>query len=209
MITPISITSEDKSRPEKYRQEKKRKQAQNDASSFEEFLAGLNIRATIGLLDEATVTRIEQLINKTNQFNLTTKRYNAADLQDIARRGGKVFWLSVKDCYGDSGLVGVAILVQQSHEQWLIDSFLMSCRVIGKKIETAFLHAILEQIRCAGGSSILGQYIETKKNSLVANFYEDHQFKASSGKEWIFDCDCLELEKPEFIEVRFSGELDI
>ena len=205
----ISITSEDKTRPAKYLQEKKRKQAQSEAYSFDEFLTELDIRATVGLIDEVTVKRIEQLVNKTNQFNLTTKRYNAAGLIEITRRGGKVFWLSVKDCYGDSGLVGVAILIQQSNEQWLIDNFLMSCRVIGKKIETAFLHAILEQIRFAGGRYVLGQYIETKKNTLVATFYDDHQFKTNSENEWFFDFDCMQLEKPEFIEVHFSGDPDL
>lgn len=203
----LSLTAEDKKRAVLYVESKKREDALTQSSSMEDFLTGLNMHATIGLMDDVTTQRVEQLINKTNQFNLTTKRYTFADLERITANNGKVFWLSVKDKYGDSGLVAVAILVPHNSNSWLIDSFLMSCRVIGKKIETALLYELIAYAKGQGATDVYGQYYETKKNSITASFFNDHHFTLDGDSRWVINVAENKLSSPQFIKIDLTGAL--
>ena len=132
----LTVTKEDKVRADIYQQEQQRKRDLSNSVTVDDFLIDLKTTVTIGFANDITITRIEQLLKKTNQFNLTTKRYSAVDLTKIIRAGGKVLWLSTADRYGDNGIVGVAILVETKHRAWLIDSILISCRAIGRKKST-------------------------------------------------------------------------
>lgn len=199
----LIVTNEDRVRADIYQQEQQRKNALNNSVSIDDFLRDLKVVVKIGNSDDVTITRIEQLLSKTNQFNLTTKRHSSADLIKIIRDGGKVLWLSSADRYGDNGIVGVAILVETKHRTWFIDSMLLSCRVIGRKIETVLLAEIVEILRGENAEELYGHYIPTKKNQIVSNFYKQHNFQSTDKENnfWKFNLKESNIIKPNYIEI--------
>ena len=176
-----------------------------NSKTIDDFLQNLEMKVNIGRMNSITINRLEQLINKTNQFNLTTKRYNSIDLEDIVNNNGMVLWISVKDCYGDNGIVGAAIIKNVLSKKWVLDSFLLSCRIIGRKIETVFLSEIINIARDCGVQNIQGQYISSKKNNLVSSFYKNHNFKLvdKNMNIWEFNLD-NNIDKPKYIEVFYD-----
>ena len=106
------------------------------------------------------------MTQKTNQFNLTTKRYTEDDIRSLLAKGAQIWTLAVEDRFGDNGITGLMILKPESG--WSIDTFLMSCRVLGKGIEKAFFKSVIS--RCQG--ALAAQYIPTAKNGQVADFYD-------------------------------------
>ena len=204
----LTITSEDKTRATIYQQEQQRKNDLNHSVSVDDFLKELKINIKIGVSNEVTLTRIEQLINKTNQFNLTTKRYTSAEIIKLIHDGGKVYWLSASDRYGDNGIVGVMILVKIEPQVWLIDTMLLSCRVIGRKIETVFLAEIIEILRSEGADFIYGSYLPTKKNVIVSDLYSKHSFELSDKENnmWKFNLNKNHIVKPNYIKVSINND---
>jgi FkbH-like protein len=204
----LTITNEDKSRADIYQREQQKKIDLNKSVSVDDFLKDLKMTVNIGFSNDITITRIVQLLNKTNQFNLTTKRYSSADVTKIILNGGKVLWLSAADRYGDNGIVGVSILVKIKEKDWLIDSMLLSCRVIGRKIETVFLAEIIEILRSENANVVYGQYLPTKKNSIVSDFYNQNSFQLTDKKNnlWEFNLNESYLIKPNYIEVSINND---
>jgi FkbH-like protein len=129
------------------------------------------------------MTRVAQLLAKTNQFNLTTRRHTAADVAALLDKGAVALWARVKDRFGDNGLVGAAIAAPEADGRWVIDTFLLSCRVIGRRVETALLSALSEEVRGRGARALLGEYLPTAKNKPAADFYPKHGFTAE-GERW-------------------------
>ncbi len=201
----VSISAEDRKRAEMYQREQERKQLQTHSTSLEEFLERLDITATIGRVDPETLPRVTQLIAKTNQFNLTTRRYTPSEFQTIIDSGAVALWLRVADRFGDNGLVGVAVAVPENAKQWLIDTFLLSCRVIGRQVETALLSLLLRQIQERGGRKVIGEYISTAKNRVAAEFYQKHGFDRAddNGKRWVLGLATENLSPPQCIKVNF------
>lgn len=199
----LIMTNEDRVRANIYHEEQLRKRDLSKAVSLDDFLRELKIKIKIGNSDDTTIARIEQLLNKTNQFNLTTKRYSSSDIIKILSDGGKVLWLSSSDRYGDNGIVGVAILKEIKNKKWLIDSILLSCRVIGRKIETAFLAEIINILKNENANELYGQYLPTKKNHIVSDFYKMHSFKLVDKKNnfWKLNLSEGDIIKPIFIQV--------
>jgi FkbH-like protein len=176
----LSLTQEDKIKGELYRQEHNRKSllqhVNQSGGSVDDYLASLQMSMVIELNPSNRVIRLAQLSQKTNQFNLTTKRYTEQEIQDIINSNN---WLvasfSLKDCYGESGVVGL-ITINIDKTKAYIDTFLMSCRVIGRKAETVFFEAIMQYLLESGICYVFAEYKPTLKNRLVADFYKDHQF---------------------------------
>jgi FkbH-like protein len=112
--------------------------------------------------------------------------------------------MAVTDKFGDEGVVGVAI-VRKSSEEWVIDSFLMSCRVIGRSAETALLAKIVRDAKRAGINKIKGEFIPTKKNPPAQDLYERHGFGSRTEDDgvasWILDLNSNMVEVPEWIEL--------
>lgn len=204
----LTVTNEDRARADIYQQEQQRKIDLSNSVSVDDFLKELKMTVKIGFADDITITRIVQLLNKTNQFNLTTKRYSSADVIKIIRDGGKVLWLSAADRYGDNGIVGVAILVNIKDRAWLIDSMLLSCRVIGRKIETIFLAEIIKILSSDNVDVVYGQYLPTKKNNIVSDFYNQHSFQLADKKNnlWKFNLNDSYIIKPNYIEVSVKND---
>lgn len=171
-----SLSEEDRGRAQMYRDNQKRQVLEQRATSVEEFLGDLNMVAAVGEVDTATLGRVAQLIGKTNQFNLTTRRHSQAEVAAMAADARHaVLWLRLRDRFGDQGLIGVAILAAEG-ETGRIDSFLMSCRVLGRRVENAMLALLAEHARRRGCQRLLGEYLPTKKNGMVKEFYPTFGF---------------------------------
>jgi FkbH-like protein len=176
----LAITKEDLTRGEKYYFRKQREGIRKKVQSIDDFIKTLEIIATIKQADKFALPRVTSLINRTNQFNLATRRYNEAQVEEMHKKKTKfnVYILDIKDKFGEEGIVGVAIINKEDPKIWKIDNFLMSCRVIGRKVETAFLTKIINDAIAAKAQEIKAEFIPTKKNNpLVKDFYQDHKFK--------------------------------
>jgi len=172
----ITITNDDMGRLEEYKAQAQRVQLANTAASREDFLASLGIVCIFGSALDAPLTRAVQLLAKTNQFNLTTRRHSAAEVEAFANnQGGQAIVVRVRDRFGDAGVVGLALTLTKGHICH-IDSLLLSCRVIGRGIETAMLATIATLAQQKGATRLLGEFIPSKKNAPCATFYADHGF---------------------------------
>jgi len=160
-----SVTSEDIKKTEQYKANAARANAQKSFADFDEFLKSLDIHLVIEQANEFNIPRIAQMTQKTNQFNLTTHRYTDADIRTFLAEGSKVFCISVSDKFGDSGITGCAVIRNEE-----IDTFLLSCRILGKGIEQAFLKKLLSESQVQG--RIKAKYIPTAKNAQVKDFYD-------------------------------------
>ncbi len=187
LFDTLLISETDKQRTDQYRAERMRKEARAELgdASLHDYLAYLQVEVSIFNADEFSVPRIAQLTQRTNQFNLTTKRYSEAEIVAMATAENHIVRaVRVKDRFGDSGLVGVAILhlCEQNCE---IDTFLLSCRVLGRGVE----HALLDDCALAAGErkchSLFGTYRPTAKNGQVSDFFPCHGFiqTAESSEE--------------------------
>ena len=191
VLERLTLSAEDRQRGELYASQSRRAEMEKSAASREDFLRSLAQEAEVAPVTPATLARVAQLTQKTNQFNLTTRRYSEEEVAGIAARpGSAVLSISVRDCYGDNGLVGVAITADADGVCQL-DTFLLSCRVIARAVETAFLSVIAEQASRRGCRALRGVYRPTKKNALCKDFFAAHGFVAvgsdGDGMAWEFD----------------------
>lgn len=170
-----SLTAEDRVKSQQYDQESQRQMVAQSAETIEDYIRSLNIHIEVGLNRIPQVKRIAQLTNKTNQFNLTTRRYSEAEMIELMKTA-HVYDFRVSDRFGDMGIVGVIIVIDGT-----IDTFLMSCRAIGRRIEQAMLGHVCEQEEGA----VRGAYIPTAKNGMVADFYTDNGFTSAGETEGV------------------------
>lgn len=171
-----SITKEDLDKTGQYKANAERAASLSKFANIDDFIRSLDIKIQISEADQFTIPRASQMTQKTNQFNLTTKRYTEADIKEYIERGDKIFCASVSDKFGDNGITALAIITIDGYKA-SIDSFLMSCRILGKGIERAFLSAILNSLYKKGIREVSAQYIPTSKNGQVADFYDKNGFK--------------------------------
>lgn len=209
----LTLSQEDRVRTEMYQADAKRQELRQSASSLSEYLEHLQIVATIGKADEFTIPRIAQLTQKSNQFNLTTLRYSEDDIRILSAGSAEVFYMKLCDRVSDLGLVGVAILKRES-KSIEIDTFLLSCRALGRRAEEVLLAHCLQSAAAAGVARVSARYRRTSKNSQVADFYGRCGFaKVSETAEesaWEFCFDQNSFRPPEWIQVKigpFQGEL--
>jgi FkbH-like protein len=177
-----AITAEDEAKTEQYRANTAR---QKLAASFDldGYLSELDIECNIHVNAPNQLVRAAQMTQKTNQFNLTTRRYDITDLTRFVESSEHaVLMLDYRDRFGDEGSVALAIV---DLAEGRIDTFLASCRVIGRKVEAQLLDKAVELCRDRGLQKVIGEYIPTRKNKMAATFYEDHGFtpmlRASDG----------------------------
>ena len=165
------LTTEDVQRADMYAADVNRKQLQQSAGTLQEFLQSLDMTAEVGLCDDRTLDRIHQLIQKTNQFNLTSRRYTKDEVRRMSEDPVRaVAWLRLRDRYGDMGLVAVGIVRDAGGGVWEIDTLVMSCRVMDRHVERALLAYLAEVARERGGKTLKGIYIATPKNEPVRGF---------------------------------------
>jgi FkbH-like protein len=175
------LTQEDMERAEQYVVERKRRELQTELGSIDDYLASLEMVADVRPITETDLQRVVQLLAKTNQFNVTTRRHTGQDLDRLLALPGAIgLTLRVRDRFGDYGLVGVLLGVPrdgQAAPTLHIDTWLMSCRVIGRTIEHFLLGVLLDRCSELGYHTLLGEYIPTKKNALVRGLYDDLLFQ--------------------------------
>jgi FkbH-like protein len=184
----LAVTKEDQERGRTYAEQRLRAELQSSSASLEDFYRSLNMEAGIGPMAPASLARVAQLTQKTNQFNLTTRRYSEEQIANLAADPAAcVYTLRVRDRLGDSGLVGVAITRDQAGRCEL-DTLLMSCRVIGRTIETAFLAQISQDARRRGNTHLAGWFLPTRKNAPAQDFFASQGFscvrKEEQGSYW-------------------------
>lgn len=196
-----SVTDEDKKKTQQYKANASRAKEQRNFSDFTEFLRSLNIQMTIESANEFNIPRIAQMTQKTNQFNLTTHRYTDADIRQFLQNGWKIWCLSVADKFGDNGITG-CIMINDSE----IDTLLLSCRILGKGIENAFLKSILMMLKSTGTNKVNATFIPTLKNKQVADFYDKNGFekiseKPDGTKQYAFSLDGADLEIEDYYHI--------
>lgn len=174
---PISLSADDLNRNKYYKDNKKRAQEESIFQSYDDFLVSLNMIAEIKNFSSVYLDRITQLTNKTNQFNLTTKRYTLGEIESIASSDKFIkLYGKLIDKYGDNGLISIVIgLIKQN--QCHIDLWLMSCRVLKRDMEVAMLDEMVRKCKQKGVSEIIGYYYKSAKNNMVANLYKNFGFE--------------------------------
>lgn len=173
----LAVTDDDINRQKEYEAQAQRNALLTGANSKDEFLQSLGIVCTFVDAVDAPLARSVQLLAKTNQFNLTTRRRTATEVEHFAGApGGQAIAVRVRDRFGDAGVVGLA-LASQVGDRCMIDSLLLSCRVIGRGIETALLACVAERAAQMGIRWLIGEYIESKKNAPCMVFYPEHGFE--------------------------------
>jgi FkbH-like protein len=177
----VTLTDADARRAETYKAQGTRTRLRTAAPSFEDFLRSLEQEVAIDPVGEADLPRAAQLCQRTNQFNLTTRRHTIADLERmLADERTEVFQVSVRDRFGDSGVTGLAIL-RHAGEASEIDTLLLSCRVLGRRVEEALLAFLARRAAAAGAHRLEGRFVPTAKNAQAAGFYPDHGFSGEDG----------------------------
>ncbi|MAS51540.1 MAG: hypothetical protein CL712_06535, partial [Chloroflexi bacterium] len=195
----LQRTNEDKKRGEMYAQQRERTNLEKSISNLDEFLKQLDIEVQIKKSDEFLIPRISQLTLKTNQFNLTTKRYQEEQIQNFSNNSEyEVGCAQVLDKFGDNGITG-AYIVNKNGKTWIIDTFLLSCRIMGRGVEDAILSHILKNAKNDGAESVKAKFIPTEKNKPAEEFLPTYGFKKSDDY-WIFDLN-EPIKSPDHLKI--------
>lgn len=176
LFETAAVTDEDADRTRQYREEARREEVREKSVGEEDFLAGLGMRAGIKPFDRFNIPRVAQLTQRSNQFNLRTVRYTESDLIALAARPDVVtLAFSLEDRFGSYGLIS-AVILRKEDEAFIIDTWVMSCRVLKRGVEVFILNAVMAAARERGASEVRGEYIPTAKNGLVKGLYRELGF---------------------------------
>ncbi|MBI2527068.1 MAG: HAD-IIIC family phosphatase [Candidatus Rokubacteria bacterium] len=202
----LSVSAEDLRRAELYQQRDQAEALRAESGSLEDFYRRLEMEVILAPVRDGSVARAAQLTQKTNQFNVTTIRYSEADLLE---RQASPAWLvrtvQVRDRFGDNGIVGV-VMARAEADEMEVDSLLLSCRVIGRTVETAMLAHVCEHALRLGSRRVRGRIVPTAKNLPVRDLYLRHGFRRESGEEpgetsWILDLAGEPVRHPDWMKV--------
>lgn len=195
----IQFTDEDRQRAGQYSANAARRAALGTGTDLEQYLESLAMQADVSAFDAVGRARITQLINKTNQFNLTTQRYSETDVAAFEADATMVtLQIRLKDSYGDNGMISV-VICKDSGDDLLIDTWLMSCRVLNRRVEQMVLNLLVEFAKKRGKLRLLGSYRPTERNALVKDHYSKLGFESRSQSEeatpWRLDVANYEARK--------------
>jgi FkbH-like protein len=209
----ITFSPEDQKRAEFYQHNASRVALQHATGDIDAYLKTLNMTITFQPFDEIGRARIAQLISKSNQFNLTTRRYSEAQVGEIQTDPNCfTFQVRLVDTFGDNGMISVIICRRESH-RWEIDTWLMSCRVLGRRVEQAVLQELLLHARELGITQITGIYRPTDRNRLVEDHYAKLGFtqcpdQTEGSTRWNLNVDDREELSLPMRVVRVKGSRD-
>lgn len=180
----LSLSAEDLARAEQYRVEAQRENLRTTAASLDEFLMQLQLQAWAEPVTDRNLGRVTQLVNKTNQFNVTTRRYTEAQVRAIARNeAGWAGAFHMSDRMGSYGLIGVLFCTPAGAGEWEIDTWLMSCRTLGRQMEKFMFDRMIEAAASHGIRRIVGVYRPTAKNGLVRELFDQMGFARAGGQD--------------------------
>lgn len=206
----LLITEEDENRPKMYTEELKRREFMNSSLCLSSFLEGLELEAKIEHATKFNIPRITQLTLRTNQFNLTTKRYQEKDILALSTSPlHQIYSLSLTDRFGDYGLIGVIIVEKKDEWEWDIDTFLLSCRTMGRNVEYAFFNYVAEELKKMGARKIIGVYKQSSKNAPVKDLYQKLGFakikESSTEAVSVLYLENYTSASPKYIKIESSG----
>ncbi|MDB5438420.1 MAG: methoxymalonyl-ACP biosynthesis protein FkbH [Caulobacteraceae bacterium] len=168
----LSLTREDIERASAYGAEARRALVRTEIGDYDAYLASLDMTMTIAPFDELGLPRIVQLMAKSNQFNLTTRRYNDEAIRRMIADETVLGWqVRLDDAFGGHGVIG-ALIVRMQAREWLVESWIQSCRILRRGVEEAIMNTLMAHARLAGVNRIVGEFIPTPRNAMVADFYE-------------------------------------
>ena len=181
----VAVTREDRERSGQYQGNIRREVLRAASTDMDAYLRGLRMELLYRPFDRTGLARIVQLINKTNQFNLTTRRYSEDDvlavMADLRSFG---LQLRLTDAFGDNGIIAIVIGRMDAADDLVLDTWLMSCRVLGRQVEQATMNLVAAQARALGARRLIGEYRPTKKNAMVREHYARLGFSPlSSGPD--------------------------
>jgi FkbH-like protein len=168
----LPLTADDRGRAASYQTRAASAELRTRIGNHDEYLRSLNMKLSVSRFDELGRSRIVQLINKSNQFNLTTRRYDEIQIREFEENAQDILcWQArLEDAFGQHGVVGI-VIVRKLQEDWEIDTWLMSCRVVARGIEETLMNILMAEARTAGARAITGEYVPTPRNGLVADLY--------------------------------------
>lgn len=194
----LSLTADDRQRAEQYKANIEREALRTTTSDLSGYLRSLDMELLWGRFDESGMSRVVQLLNKTNQFNLTTKRYSEADARDLLADDRVLTWqIRLRDRFGDNGVVSLLIARGNATGGLEVDTWLMSCRVLGRQVEEAALNLLVSDARRLGYRRVIGEYRPTAKNAMVKDMYRRFGFALlgmdeSGSTRWALPVDTFE-----------------
>lgn len=179
----ITFSEEDQKRADQYRANAQRAVFREQAHDLDHYLKSLGMVMTCAPFDPVNRARITQLINKSNQFNLTTRRYTETEVASL-ESNRTMFTLQVRlaDIFGDNGIISI-IICRRNDPKWEVDTWLMSCRVIGRQVERAVLNEVATAAQSAGATTLVGRYIPTDRNAMVQDHYANLGFVRIAGQD--------------------------
>ncbi|HYV50108.1 MAG TPA: HAD-IIIC family phosphatase [Myxococcaceae bacterium] len=200
-----AVSKEDLERTKLYAEERQRESSKAQVGSVEDWLKSLQMKVVAEPLHGANLARAAQLFNKTNQMNLSTRRLTEAELSEWAKGPGRRLWaVSVADRFGDAGLTGIVSTEVQGGQAEVVD-FLLSCRVMGRKVENTMVHLAVEHARQAGAKSVRAKLLPTKKNKPCADFWAQQAgFTSPAEHEFTWDV-AQPYPVPGHIDLKVGG----
>jgi FkbH-like protein len=204
-IEALSLTTEDLRRVESYKARERVVREQSSAASLDDFLASLGMRLHLAPLSESNAARAAQLVNKTNQFNATTRRYTQHQLEAMQGEGWDVVVVGLEDKHSPFENIGVILLHPDGADatRLHVDTYLLSCRVLGRGLETALVSWVVRLARRRGYRGVVGEIVVTERNEPVRRVYADAGFRADDAREGFFHRETAGVEPalPPWLDV--------
>lgn len=202
-----ALSKDDLSRVAMYKENAARAEQQSRFSDYGDYLRSLEMHAVIRPFEPMVLARVTQLTNKSNQFNLTTRRYTESEIESASADGSRItLYGRLADKFGDNGVVSV-VIGRLEDATVHVELWLMSCRVLKRDMEHAMLDALVKSAKAKGASRIVGYYYKTAKNAMVRDFYKDFGFSpvSADGEDTVWELDISDYKnKNNYIEVDYG-----
>jgi len=199
----LSLTDEDRQKGKMYADEHQRKKIRENTGNIDDYIKELNIVMHVSVNDASLIPRLAQLTTKTNQFNLTTRRYTEHNISQLIDRGAFVFSANVSDRFGDYGIVIEAIVTPETGGAFL-DTFLMSCRVMGRGVEYTFIDHVIRELHKRGFTKLAAEFIPTAKNKPSEHFLDEHGFSKQHKKDGDGEAMYYTMDVPTYLKAPCS-----
>ena len=196
-------TSEDKKKKYQYEILRKVNNAKLKSENVDQFLKNLSMKLEISLINENNFDRSVQLIHKTNQFNLTTKRYSSSELKSYIKSKNQISLVArLKDKFGDHGITALVMAKKKDNNLWIIDNFLLSCRIFGRGVENLILTELLKKLKQKNVKKVEGIFFQSDKNLMCKNFYLNNEFKKKKNN-FLFELKNFKNKNKANIKVKY------
>ena len=206
LFETTNVTAQDADRVKAYKTDVERKQLRTQFSDLGSYLESLDMEAEVRRFDSMSLPRVLQLVQRSNQFNLTTIRHSEQALRDFAAdQDVSSFTIRLRDRLGDNGIV-VAIIAEKKSDDLVINTWIMSCRVLGRKVEELTAGLLVDEARRLGCRHLIGQYLRTPKNDMVSDLYPRMGFERIEPDG---DTECFSLDTEHYTKIDVPIRVDL